>query len=197
VFGQKIFLQRAGALQRARGVEEGRADVIESESDGHVGQHPAGEEHRHLDWLGAGQPDDLVVEVPVAARGVGLDDRITGGVGVQLGAERIARESGEVAELSRAQNESPEPGHRHEPLEDYPLEAFKLLGTMKRNGVTEGVVSVGDKTQHVQVGQYIGQNYGRIVRVGDQELTLRELVREGTTEWKEKVTTLKVQEGAQ
>jgi type IV pilus assembly protein PilP len=58
-------------------------------------------------------------------------------------------------------------------------------------------VSVGDKTQHVQVGQYIGQNYGRIVRVGDQELTLRELVREGTTEWKEKMTTLKVQEGAQ
>ena len=102
-----------------------------------------------------------------------------------------------VAELSRAQNESPEPGHRHEPLEDYPLEAFKLVGTMKRNGVTEGVVSVGDKTQHVQVGQYIGQNYGRIVRVGDQELTLRELVREGTTEWKEKMTTLKVQEGAQ
>lgn len=102
-----------------------------------------------------------------------------------------------VAELSRAQNESPEPNRRREPLEDYPLEAFKLLGTMKRNGETEGVVSVGDKTQHVHVGQYIGQNYGRIVRIGDQELTLRELVREGTTEWKEKMTTLKVQEGAQ
>ncbi|CAH0443464.1 pilus assembly protein PilP [Ralstonia syzygii] len=102
-----------------------------------------------------------------------------------------------VAELSRAQNESPEPGHRREPLEDYPLEAFKLLGTMKRNGESEAVLSVGDKTQHVHVGQYIGQNYGRIIRIGDQELTLRELVREGTAEWKEKMTTLKVQEGAQ
>ena len=68
---------------------------------------------------------------------------------------------------------------------------------MKRNGETEAVVSVGDKTQHVYVGQYIGQNYGRILRIGDQELTLRELVREGTTEWKEKMTTLKVQESAQ
>ncbi|MHA6910801.1 pilus assembly protein PilP [Ralstonia pseudosolanacearum] len=102
-----------------------------------------------------------------------------------------------VAELSRAQDQSPEPGHRREPLEDYPLEAFKLLGTMKRNGESEAVLSVGDKTQHVHVGQYIGQNYGRIVRIGDQELTLRELVREGSAEWKEKMTTLKVQEGAQ
>ena len=102
-----------------------------------------------------------------------------------------------VAELSRAQNESPEPNRRREPLEDYPLEAFKLLGTMKRNGEAEAVLSVGDKTQHVHVGQYIGQNYGRIVRIGDQELTLRELVREGTAEWKEKMTTLKVQESAQ
>jgi Tfp pilus assembly protein PilP len=72
-----------------------------------------------------------------------------------------------------------------------------LLGTMKRNGETEGVLSVGDKTQHVHVGQYIGQNDGRIVRIGDQELTVRELVREGTIEWKEKMTTLKVQESAQ
>ncbi len=50
-----------------------------------------------------------------------------------------------VAELSRAQNESPEPGHRREPLEDYPLEAFKLLGTMKRNGESEAVLSVGTR----------------------------------------------------
>ena len=42
----------------------------------------------------------------------------------------------------------------------------------------------------------LGQSYGRVVRITDQEIVLRELVREGVSEWKEKMTSLKLEVAA-
>lgn len=101
-----------------------------------------------------------------------------------------------IGELNKTMSESPEAGRRHEPLEDYPLENFKMLGMMRKHGETYGVVRVDNKIHHVKVGQYLGQNYGRVVRISDQEIVLRELVREGVTDWKEKMTSLKLEGSA-
>ena len=101
-----------------------------------------------------------------------------------------------IGELNKAMSESPEAGRRHETLEDYPLENFKMLGMRKKKGETYGVVRVDNKIHHVKVGQYVGQNYGRVVRITDQEIVLRELVREGVSEWKEKMTSLKLEASA-
>ena len=80
-------------------------------------------------------------------------------------------------------------------LAKVPHGIFKMLGMMKKQGETYGIVRVDNKIHHVKVGQYLGQNYGRVVRINDQEIVLRELVREGVGEWKEKMTSLKL-EGA-
>ncbi|MBY4733592.1 pilus assembly protein PilP [Cupriavidus pauculus] len=101
-----------------------------------------------------------------------------------------------IGELNRTMSESPEAGRRHEPLEDFPLENFKMLGMLKKNGETYGVVRVDNKIHHVKVGQYLGQSYGRVVRITDQEIVLRELVREGVSDWKEKMTSLKLEASA-
>ncbi len=101
-----------------------------------------------------------------------------------------------IGDLNRVLSESPESGRRREPLEDFPLENFKMLGAMKKSGETYGVVQVDNKIHHVKVGQYLGQNYGRVVRINDQEIVLRELVREGVAEWKEKMTSLKLEGSA-
>lgn len=101
-----------------------------------------------------------------------------------------------IGELNKTMSESPEAGRRHEPLEDYPLENFKMLGMLKKNGETYGVVRVDNKIHHVKVGQYLGQSYGRVVRINDQEIVLRELVREGVSDWKEKMTSLKLEASA-
>jgi type IV pilus assembly protein PilP len=101
-----------------------------------------------------------------------------------------------IGELNKMLAESPEAGRRREPLEDYPLENFKMLGMMKKNGETFGIVRVDNKIHHVKVGQYLGQSYGRVVRITDQEIVLRELVREGVSEWKEKMTSLKLEVSA-
>lgn len=57
---------------------------------------------------------------------------------------------------------------------------------MHKRGETYGIVQVDNKIHHVKVGQYLGQNYGRVVRITDQTIELRELVREGVGEWKQK-----------
>lgn len=101
-----------------------------------------------------------------------------------------------IGELNKTMSESPEAGRRHEPLEDYPLENFKMLGMLKKNGETYGVVRVDNKIHHIKVGQYLGQSYGRVVRISDQEIVLRELVREGVSDWKEKMTSLKLEASA-
>ncbi len=101
-----------------------------------------------------------------------------------------------IGELNRSLSESPEAGRRREPLEDFPLENFKMLGMMKKHGETYGIVRVDNKIHHVKVGQYLGQSYGRVVRITDQEIVLRELVREGVGEWKEKMTSLKLEVSA-
>jgi len=101
-----------------------------------------------------------------------------------------------IGELNKSMTESPEAGRRREPLEDYPLENFKMLGMLKKNGETYGVVRVDNKIHHVKVGQYLGQSYGRVVRINDQEIVLRELVREGVSDWKEKMTSLKLEASA-
>lgn len=101
-----------------------------------------------------------------------------------------------IGDLNRVLPESPESGRRREPLEDYPLENFKMLGSMNKRGEAYGVVQVDNKIYHVKVGQYLGQNYGRVVRISDQEIVLRELVREGVAEWKEKITSLKLEGSA-
>ena len=67
---------------------------------------------------------------------------------------------------------------------------------LKKNGKTYGVVRVDNKIHHVKVGQYLGQSYGRVVRITDQEIVLRELVREGVSDWKEKMTSLKLEASA-
>ena len=101
-----------------------------------------------------------------------------------------------IGELNKTLSDSPEAGRPRQPLEDYPLENFKMLGMLKKQGETFGIVRVDNKIHHVKVGQYLGQSYGRVVRITDQEIVLRELVREGVSEWKEKMTSLKLEVSA-
>lgn len=98
-----------------------------------------------------------------------------------------------IGELTRALSESPEAHRPREALEDFPLENFRMMGSMRRAGETYAIVQVDNKVHHIRVGQYLGQSYGRVVRITDREIVLRELVREGVGEWKEKMTSLKLE----
>ena len=66
---------------------------------------------------------------------------------------------------------------------------------------SEGVIdirefSVEDGELSIKVGDYIGQNYGRIVKVDETQIVLREIVQDAAGEWIERPATLQLQEQA-
>ena len=45
----------------------------------------------------------------------------------------------------------------------------------------------------MKAGDYLGQNYGRITRIGETDITLREIVQDAAGEWIERNSTLELQ----
>lgn len=89
---------------------------------------------------------------------------------------------------------APELARRKEPLEAFPLDAMAMVGSLMKQGQPVALVKVDNLLYQVRPGNYLGQNYGRITKVGETELVLRELVQDATGEWVERIATLQLQE---
>lgn len=98
----------------------------------------------------------------------------------------------EVAKSSALVN--PELNRRKEPLEAYPLDAMTLVGSLNRSGKLSALVRADNLLYEVKLGNYLGQNYGRIVKITETDLTLREIVQDATGEWIERNASLQLQE---
>lgn len=82
-----------------------------------------------------------------------------------------------------------------EPLEAYPLETLKMVGTMNRPGAGMGALIMSEAgLSRVVVGKYLGQNYGRITSISKSSIELREIVQDPDGEWTERTTTLNIDE---
>lgn len=90
---------------------------------------------------------------------------------------------------------TPELNRRKEPLEAEPLDAIAMVGLLDRKGEKVALVKVGTLLYQVRAGNYLGQNYGRVTRISESEITLREIVQDGTGEWIERQAVLQLQEG--
>ena len=86
---------------------------------------------------------------------------------------------------------------RREPLEAFPLDAISMVGSVSRGGIPFGLVKADNLLHQVKVGDYMGQNFGRIVKVTETEITLREIVQDAVGEWIERDASLQLQERAQ
>ena len=75
----------------------------------------------------------------------------------------------------------PDTDRPREPLEDFPLDTLRLKGTIDdKDGIKWGLIFAPDNTIHrVLEGNYMGQNYGRIISVSDQTIELTEIVPDG------------------
>lgn len=90
---------------------------------------------------------------------------------------------------------APDLNRRKEPLEAYPLESLQMVGTLQRGKSTFALVRTTDKDVYqVKVGNYMGQNFGVIVNIGDGDIRLKELVQDGAGDWTERTSTLQLAE---
>lgn len=89
---------------------------------------------------------------------------------------------------------APELARRKEPLEAYPLDAMKMVGSLLKEGAPVALLRVDNLLYQVKPGNYLGQNYGKIVKVNETEVVLREIVQDAAGEWTERTATLQLQE---
>lgn len=85
---------------------------------------------------------------------------------------------------------------RKEPLESFPLDSMSMVGSVNKQGQPYALLRVDALLYQVKVGDYLGQNYGRITRIAETEVALREIVQDAAGEWIERPSTLQLQERA-
>lgn len=87
-----------------------------------------------------------------------------------------------------------EMNRRKEPLEAYPLDSMSMVGFVNKQGQPSALLRVENLLYQVKPGDYLGQNFGRITKISETELTLREIVQDASGEWIERNSTLQLQE---
>lgn len=88
----------------------------------------------------------------------------------------------------------PELERPKEALEAVPLDVMTMVGSLSRNGVPTALIKVDQLLYQVQTGNYLGQNYGKITRITESSIQLREIIQDVTGEWIERSTELVLQE---
>jgi len=81
-----------------------------------------------------------------------------------------------------------------EPLEAFPLESIRMVGTLSRNKEVHALVKAGTSVFRVRKGNYMGQNFGVITAIDDSQISLKELIQEGGGDWVERASALQLQE---
>jgi len=79
-------------------------------------------------------------------------------------------------------------------LEQFPLDALQMLGTLQLEGDTWGLVSAPDGEIHrVMVGSYLGQNNGKIIVINSSEgvLEIEERYRGVSGRWELRPTEMR------
>lgn len=89
---------------------------------------------------------------------------------------------------------APELARRKEPLEAFPLDSMGLVGSLIKEGQPVALIKVDNLLYQVKQGNYLGQNFGKVVKISETEVTLREIVQDAVGEWIERVATLQLQE---
>lgn len=88
----------------------------------------------------------------------------------------------------------PDPNRRKEVLEAYPLENLQMVGAMQQKGVNFAIIKADAGLHRVKVGNYMGQNFGKIVSISETEVKLQELIEDGSGEYVYRESTLVLQE---
>ena len=81
--------------------------------------------------------------------------------------------------------------HNPEELENFELDSLRMVGTLQNLGSLWGIVLDGDGRVHrVTTGSYIGRNYGKVIRIAEERIEVREIVGDGQGGWDERPASL-------
>lgn len=81
-----------------------------------------------------------------------------------------------------------------EHLEGFPLDALKMVGTLEKKGLMVALVQAEKSIYQVKVGNYIGQNHGKVVKISETEIEIKEIVQDAVGDNVEHDAKLELQE---
>ncbi|HEX7324636.1 MAG TPA: pilus assembly protein PilP [Rhodanobacteraceae bacterium] len=91
------------------------------------------------------------------------------------------------ANIANQAGPHPDQNRPRQPLEAFPLDSLKMVGTIGNKGHMEALIKDPQGVIHqVKVGNYMGQNYGHVVQVTADAVDLVELVPNGSGGWMER-----------
>lgn len=81
-------------------------------------------------------------------------------------------------------------------LEAYPLDSLKFVGTLTQDHQIWGLIKQpSSQISRVRVGDYMGQNYGRISVIKNNSIKLEETIKSASGAWEKHMTTLELYTG--
>lgn len=103
----------------------------------------------------------------------------------------LPKQSDDVA----TQGPRPDPDRRKEYLETFPLDGLDMVGSLGTgNDLVALVVDPENVVHRISVGNYMGQNEGRVTAISETQINLTELVADGAGGWLERQATLALDE---
>ena len=90
---------------------------------------------------------------------------------------------------------SPDTNRRREPLEAFPLDTIRLVGHLYRASTGPVALLEADKVVfQARIGSYVGQHFGRITRISETEVAIKETVQDAAGDWVQRDISLALQE---
>lgn len=90
----------------------------------------------------------------------------------------------------------PDFDRRREILENYPLDTLKMVGTLRKPGLSYALLQVDKAVYQIKVGNYVGQNFGIVTKVTESGLEIKESVQDASGEWTVREVKLELQESS-
>ena len=74
------------------------------------------------------------------------------------------------------------------------IQIFSPLSVQLPSSLRVALVRIDKLLYQVKVGDYLGQNYGRVTKITEGDVDLREVVQDAAGEWIERSSELQLQE---
>ena len=81
-----------------------------------------------------------------------------------------------------------------EPLESYPLDSLRLIGSLRRGRDAVALIEADKLVYQLRVGAHLGQDFGKVIAIGEKTIDIEELVPESGGRWTQRRAQLVFQE---
>jgi type IV pilus assembly protein PilP len=99
-----------------------------------------------------------------------------------------------LLDMSEQAGVRPDLKRSREPLESYPLDQFRLVGSLGRQGQSVALVEVGKMLYQIHKGDHIGQDLGEVIAIREGAVDIEETLQEANGVWIKRRVQLSMRE---